>query len=283
MDPIPRSLDGRIIAVPETRELEVFASLLERRGATVLRCPLVGIADAPDPAPVLAWIRRFAAGTCDDLVLLTGEGLRRLLACVDRHEPALREPFLAALARVRTVARGPKPARVLRELGLRPSHSAAAPTTAGVIETLRALGLRGRTVGVQLYGDDPNRPLLEFLAEAGARPDPVAPYVYVPAAADAEVARLIERMAAGGVDAIAFTSKAQVARLFDVAHATAGTPALLAALARVAVAAVGPVVREALESRGVTGSRMPDESWFMKPLAATLGELVGSPPEPPLR
>jgi uroporphyrinogen-III synthase len=51
MDDMP--LANCTIAVPETRELEVFASLLERRGATVLRCPLVAIRDAPDPTPVL--------------------------------------------------------------------------------------------------------------------------------------------------------------------------------------------------------------------------------------
>ena len=34
-------LAGRVIAVAETRELDVFAALLERRGARVLRYPLV--------------------------------------------------------------------------------------------------------------------------------------------------------------------------------------------------------------------------------------------------
>ena len=57
-----QTLTGRTIAVPETRELDLFAALLERRGAQVLRCPLVAIRDAPDPQPVLAFIRRFAAG-----------------------------------------------------------------------------------------------------------------------------------------------------------------------------------------------------------------------------
>ncbi len=46
------TLRGRTVAVAESRELEVFASLLERRGARVLRYPLVTILDAPDPAPV---------------------------------------------------------------------------------------------------------------------------------------------------------------------------------------------------------------------------------------
>src|SRR5207237_1190450 len=83
------------IAVPETRELEVFAAMLERRGARVLRCPLVAIRDAPDPAPVLAFARAFAQEAFDDVVLTTGEGLRRILGCIERHEPELRAAFLA--------------------------------------------------------------------------------------------------------------------------------------------------------------------------------------------
>lgn len=122
-------LAGRTIAVPETRELEVFAAMLERRGASVVRCPLIAIRDAPDPAPVLAFARAFAAGSCDDLILTTGEGLRRIIACIERHEPSLKSGFLASLERVRKITRGPKPARALRELGMKPDIAAARPTT----------------------------------------------------------------------------------------------------------------------------------------------------------
>src|SRR5450631_168378 len=126
-------LAGRTVAVPETRELEVFAGLLERRGARVLRCPLVSIVDAPDPRPVLGFARDLAGGACDDLILTTGEGLRRILSCIDRHEPALRDRFLAALGQVRKITRGPKPVRALREVGLKSDLSAAEPTTQGLI------------------------------------------------------------------------------------------------------------------------------------------------------
>ncbi|HJX21070.1 MAG TPA: uroporphyrinogen-III synthase, partial [Steroidobacteraceae bacterium] len=166
MDPQP--LAGRTVAVPETRELEVFAAMLERRGARVVRCPLVAIHDAPDPAPVLAFARAFAGGSCDDLILTTGEGLRRILACIERHEPALRDGFLVELARVRKITRGPKPARALRELGLKPDLPAQPPTTAGIIASLAGQDLKGRRMGVQLYGTEPNRPLMEFLEHTGA-------------------------------------------------------------------------------------------------------------------
>jgi uroporphyrinogen-III synthase len=214
-DPAPSesALRGRTIAVAETRELEVFAALLERRGACVLRYPLVAIRDAPDPGPVLEWLRGFAGGSCDDLILLTGEGLRRLLACLRRHAPALEPAFRAALAAVRKITRGPKPARALRELGLASDLAADPPTTAGVIATLARHELGGRRVGVQLYGSEPNRELLRFLESAGARPVPVAPYVYADASDAARVRELLQRMRSGEVDAIAFTSKTQVERL----------------------------------------------------------------------
>jgi uroporphyrinogen-III synthase len=261
-----QTLADRTIAIPETRELDVFASMLERRGATVLRCPLVAILDAPDPAPVLDWLHWFVSGECDDLILLTGEGLRRLLACIEKNEPPLREDFGAQLARVRKITRGPKPARALRELGLKTDIAAQTPTTAGVIATLGSEQLSGRTIGVQLYGTEPNLPLIDFLQASGARVRTVAPYVYATKSDDTAVNTLLERMTRGEVDAIAFTSASQVDRLFAVAPATQ----VHAALARTRIAAVGPVVADALAQRAVRVDSMPADSFFMKPLTSAL-------------
>lgn len=219
-------LAGRIIAVPEGRELELFAGLLERRGASVIRCPLIAIRDAPDPAPVLDFARRFAHGACHDLIITTGEGLRRLLACIDNHDPGLRRPFLDALAQVRKITRGPKPARALRELGLQPDLAAEVPTTEGIITTLGREDLTGPCIGVQLYGSDPNRPLIDFLERAGASVLTVAPYVYADAADEAAVQKLLARLHDGEVDAIAFTSTPQVERLFAAATGSALRPHL---------------------------------------------------------
>ena len=268
-------LQGRTIAVAESRELDVFVSMLERRGARVLRCPLVGILDAPDPAPVLEWVRWFNSGACDDFIVLTGEGLRRLLSCIEQHEPGLHAPFIAHLARVRKITRGPKPARALRELGLKPDVAAEVATTAGIIKSLREADLGGRGVGVQLYGTEPNLPLTQFLQEAGASVRTVAPYVYADNTHDAEVIELIVHIAAGEVDAIAFTSRAQVERLITVAESAEQGEALKAALDRICVAAVGPVVAEALTAQGIRVDLMPTESYFLKPLTSKLVEALG--------
>lgn len=258
------ALQGLTIALPETRELDLFARMLETRGAVTLRCPLVSILDAPDPAPVLEWLRRCIAGEMDDLILLTGEGLRRLLGLAERH--GLKDAFVRRLGEMRKITRGPKPARALRDLGLASDLAAATPTTEGVIAALRPLDLSHRRVGVQLYGSEPNRPLMDFLCEAGATPLPVAPYVYASAAEDARVIELIERLAEGAIDVIAFTSGPQVTRLWEVAARSGIEERLTQGLARTRVAAVGPLVAEALRDKGVTVAMMPSESYFMKPL-----------------
>ncbi|MGA8688414.1 MAG: uroporphyrinogen-III synthase [Methyloceanibacter sp.] len=262
-------LSGRRIVVPETRELGQLVRMLEERGAKAVPCPMIAIRDAPDPAPVEAWLRRFAEGTCDDLVLMTGEGLRRLLGFARRL--ALEPAFLAALGATRRITRGPKPVRALREIGLAADVSADEPTTEGVIAALERHNLNGHRVGVQLYPDNANERLLKFLKGAGAEPDPVLPYVYASEADDARVIAVIAEMAAGQIDAIAFTSAPQVRRFRDVARASGREAELLQGFERIAVAAVGPIVAAELEALGVQVNIMPrDNTFFMKPLVREL-------------
>src|SRR5712671_1254027 len=108
-------LNGYRILILETREEAQFSRLLTEQGADVLQCPMFTIHDAPDPKPIEAWIRRFIDKPFDDLVLMTGEGLRRLVKLARRT--GVEQQFVAAVGRSRTFARGPKPGRALREIG----------------------------------------------------------------------------------------------------------------------------------------------------------------------
>ena len=272
-----RPLAGRRIAILEHRELDRLGAMLEAQGALTLRCPLVAIADAPDPAPVVAWLRRFIERPPHDLVLLTGEGLRRLLGFAERAE--MKPAFRAALGGVRTVTRGPKPAGALREIGLTPGLRAKLPTTSGVIASLAQGPLAGRRIGIQLYSDAPDT-LVESLAAAGAQPDPVTPYVYVAAAADGDIRGLIEEIAAGRIDAVAFTSAAQVARLFEAAADCGLAAALATALRGTVIAAVGPVVAAARGRHDLPVAIMPRDSFFMKPLVTAIATALGGGPPP---
>ena len=127
-------LTGYRILILETREEAQFSRLLKDQGADVMQCPMFTINDAPDQAPVEAWIHRFIAKPCDDLVLMTGEGLRRLLKVVRRLD--IEAPFLTALSSARKFARGPKPVKALREVGLEAQVITEKPTSEGIAETL---------------------------------------------------------------------------------------------------------------------------------------------------
>jgi uroporphyrinogen-III synthase len=256
-------LSGRTIALAEGRQLEDLAKLLEKEGATILRCPMLSILDVTDAKPVNAWLRDLAAGKFDIVVLLTGEGLRRLIAFAERA--GNKDAVIAALGKVTLVTRGPKPGQALKEISLKPSLVAAAPTTDGVITTLKRADLAGKTVGVQLYSES-NPPLTDFLTAAGAKVKAVQPYVYAPAADADRVADLIRRAAGGAVDAIVFTSSPQVDRLFEVAADRQLDELWRRALDRVKVASVGPVVGATLKQKGTRVDIQPEQGFQMKNL-----------------
>lgn len=278
MSDFPQTLAGRVIAVPESRSLDVFTQLLERRGAEVVQCPLVGIHNTPDVVPVMQWLQSLIDGELDDLIIMTGEGLRRLQSIIAEQQPELQPEFVKALAACRKLTRGPKPNSELRKLGLEGDIAAAAPTTPGIIETLRDVDLAGRTVGLQLYGTYENPPLVEFLQSKGATVKSVAPYVYADDSEEQQVIDLIGRLLAREVDCIAFTSGTQVDRLWKVTNKQNQTDALVAALADTVVTAVGPVVKEVLESKGIKVDLMPESSFFLKPLVNLLGRQLGPKP-----
>ncbi|HXW71918.1 MAG TPA: uroporphyrinogen-III synthase [Methylocella sp.] len=262
------ALDHLTILVPETRELDLFARLLEEEGATALRCPLVRILDVEDKGACITWIEKLMGGAFQDTVWLTGEGLRRLLGIAE--ERSRRPAFVAALARTRTITRGPKPARVLRELSLTPDIAAPAPTSQGVLDALAGEDMSGRLIGVQLYPGEGGLPLVASLRERGANVHDVTPYRYASQAETDQVTGAIRMLAEGRIDVIAFTSSPQVERLAEVAEKAGLSAELREALGRVRVAAVGPVVEETLHAYGVKDVLRPEASFHLKPLVRAI-------------
>ena len=260
------ALDGLRILVPESRELDLFAGMLEAQGAKALRCPLVQIADLDDTRDAECWIDQMIAEPFDYTVLLTGEGLRKLLALSGARQPDL----IAALTRTQTVTRGPKPARALREVGLVPSLTAAAPTSQGVLETLERQDLKDCRIGVQLYPGDGALPLVEKLRQSGAEVFAVTPYRYMTQTESALVAQTIRDLDDGKIDMIAFTSTPQVQRLFAVARAFGLDQELNKGLARTAIAAIGPVMEGALAAYGLSSAIRPSASFHLKPMVKAI-------------
>ncbi|MEZ2147531.1 uroporphyrinogen-III synthase [Bradyrhizobium sp. DN5] len=262
-------LNGTRILILETREEAQFAKLLAEQGAEVVQCPMFTIHDAPDPAPVEAWIRRAINKPFDDLVLMTGEGLRRIMKLAVAR--GLDQALVAALAKSRKFTRGPKPGRALREVGLDAQQTTEKPTTEGVIEMLGGLDLKGHRLGLQLYPDKDHSALTGALAAQGAEVDTVLPYVYDSKAADANIVAAIDAMAEGRIDSIALTNLGQVRRLFEAAKAHGSEARLRAGLERTLIASVGPAVSGELAAHGLRTDVSPvEDHYFMRPLISAM-------------
>ncbi|WP_020469911.1 uroporphyrinogen-III synthase [Zavarzinella formosa] len=265
------ALAGKTVALAEGRQLEELKALLEKEGAIPFCCPLLSILDSPDAEPVNAWIDELIAGKLDVVILLTGEGLRRLMGFAQRADN--REAVIAALGKTRIITRGPKPVQALKEVGLKPARVATAPTTSGVINCLQEEDLAGKTVGVQLYSEA-NVPLQDFLTQARAIVRPVQPYVYAPSADADRVVDLIHRTASGAIDVLVFTSSPQIERIYEVAAERQLDAVWRQGLHRVKIASVGPVVTETLRNKGVNVDIQPEQGFQMKNLVVHIGRAI---------
>jgi uroporphyrinogen-III synthase len=270
-------LNGYRILILETREEAQFSRLLAEQGADVLQCPMFTIHDAPDSAPIEAWIRRSIEKPFDDLVLMTGEGLRRLMKVVRRI--GVEPEFVAALGKARKFARGPKPGRALREIGLEPQVTTEKPTSEGIAEMLVRLDLKGHRLGLQLYPDKDHSVLIGAITAQGAEVDTVLPYVYDAQAADSNIVTAIDEMAQGRIDAIALTNLGQVRRLVEAARAHGREDGLRQGLERTLIASVGPAVSGELKSQGLRTDISPaNDAYFMKPLISAMATTLAKAP-----
>ena len=185
-----------------------------------------------------------------------------------------RETWLAALARVRVVARGPKPAAALRELGARIDLHVPTPNTWR--ETLAALDahlpVAGLRVAVQEYGK-PSVELVEGLERRGAIVTRVSVYRWALPDDLAPLRTAIAAIVLGEVGAALFTSAQQVEHLLQVAAAEGREPGLRAALsASTVVASIGPTTSEALRQHGLPVDIEPEIPKLGHLIAALAGQ-----------
>jgi uroporphyrinogen-III synthase len=242
----------------ESRRAAEMASLVERHGGVPVIAPTLRDVSITENPEALAFARRLREGGFDVVVLMTGVGTRALLEEVAAELD--RGAFTAALARVPLlVARGPKPAAVLRELGLTGFVTVPSPNTwREIAAAVEARGpLTGLRVGVQEHGA-PSDALYERLRAGGALVTAVQVYRWALPEDTAPLRRALHEIAAGGVPVALFTSRAQVEHAFAVAAEEQVEPALREALRRGVVASIGPVCSEALRAEGLEPDLEPE-------------------------
>jgi uroporphyrinogen-III synthase len=252
----------------ESRRAAEMASLVERNGGVPVTAPALREVRSPPSSETLAFGQQLGAGAFDVVLLLTGVGTRAL---AEEVAPVLpREDFVRALSRVEVVARGPKPAAVLREMGVPAFLAVPAPNTfREVLGSLDAAfgdrGLAGKRLAVQEYGI-PNESLYEGLRERGALVTRVQVYTWALPEDTAPLRRGLTMLADGSARIALFTTRAQVEHALLVAADEGIEPAVRRALAGGVVASIGPVCSDALRAE-----QLPPD---IEPALPRMGHLV---------
>jgi uroporphyrinogen-III synthase len=231
---------GIRVAAFEARMAGPMAGLIAKHGGVPIEAPALREVPLGDNPEVAAFAARLIAGDFDVVLFETGIGVRFLAeAIASRGDGAA---WLAALGRVKVVARGPKPASALRGLGARIDLQVPEPSTWR--ETLAMLDAHlpvdGLSVAVQEYGQ-PNLAEVDELRRRGARVTRVPIYRYALPEDTGPLRRAIAEIADGRVGAVLFTSAQQVTHLIQVAAEVGREAGLRAALGRHAVVgSIGP-------------------------------------------
>jgi uroporphyrinogen-III synthase len=257
--------DGPVIANPkkgfkglrvlslESRRAPEMAKLIAAYGGAATVAPSMREVPLESNTEALAFIRRLLEGDFDSVVLLTGVGVRALGRVVETAYPL--EKFIAALKKVKIVARGPKPLAVLNEWAVPVTLAAPEPNTWREIlrvldENSKAVPLQGSKVAVQEYGE-PNQDLLAGLAQRGAHVTSVPVYEWGMPEDTGPLRAAIAAVARNEMDVVLFTAAMQASHLLQVAAQVQQEDALRRAFSRVMIAAIGPVTSERIRDLGL--------------------------------
>ena len=263
------ALDGRTIALLESRRGAELDALVRQAGGTPVRAASVREVARPDD------VARFAEGLAGDrfdvVVFLTGAGVHALLDdSVDGT--------VAALRRCTVACRGPKPLAALKRYGVAAHVMTAKPHTSDeLVDSLARMDLVRHRVALVHYGER-NPSLGAALRGMGAHVTDICAYEWMLPDDVEPLVLLVDKMLAGDVDALLVTSQIQYRHLCEVAACADREQRLNVALRTdVVVAAIGPICADAIRRSGVIPDVMPEAS-NLPSLVRALGdyfELIG--------
>lgn len=266
-------LSGYVVGVTADRRADEQVAMLERRGAAVVHGRVIRTHPSAVDGPLAGALRELVGRPPEITVLSTGIGVRGIVEAAECL--ALAEPLVAALARSRVHARGPKANGAAVTVGIPVHWQTTSGLSQEIVTELGRLdgGLAGRRVAVQLDGAE-SQPLARQLEALGAEvvaipvyrwslPDDIGPAV-----------RLVQAVVERRLDAVTFTARPQIECLCEIADGAGLLDPLRAGFARgVIPVCVGPVCAEAAVDAGFGEPVVPVRS-RLGSMVARLAEVL---------
>ncbi|HEY6390072.1 MAG TPA: uroporphyrinogen-III synthase [Bryobacteraceae bacterium] len=245
--------DGLRVISFESRRATEIAELIRRHKGDPFVAPSMREAPIENNQEAFEFAERLFRGEFDMMILLTGVGTRALdKVLASRYPP---QAFAEALRKTKVVARGPKPAAVLREMQVPITVNVPEPNTWR--ELLTALAdFSERHIAVQEYGKS-NPDLLAALRAHGAEVTAVRVYQWDLPEDTAPLREAVRRIVDGEADVAMFTTSIQLTHLLRIAAESGLEESVLDHLRKMAVASIGPTTSETLEESGIQPDIIP--------------------------
>ncbi|MDE0817928.1 MAG: uroporphyrinogen-III synthase, partial [Pirellulaceae bacterium] len=241
--------DGLRVAAFESRRNTELARLIEKRGGVAFVSHSMQEVIEEDNRPSIDLANHIMTGEMDALVLMTGVGVRYLMRSVERHVDM--ERFLNCLTDMTTIARGPKAIVALKEYGINPTLTVAAPNTwREVLATFDThLPANQVNIAIQEYGK-PNASLVAGLEARGAKVHSVKVYRWELPEDTAPLRENLQAIVDGDRDVLLFTSAHQLTNLLALAEQLDLLESLRDAMKRSVVVSIGPTTSEWIRDNG---------------------------------
>jgi len=248
---------GRCVLALESRRAAEIATLIGNFGGRAMVAPATREVPSSKSDEVRQFVTALLENKIDLAIFLTGVGTRALVRAGEAFCP--REQLIAALGKIRVLARGPKPVAALRELGIPIAWTVPEPNTwREILQVLDSNGvtLEKRCIAVQEYGI-PSRELLDGLRQRGAEVMTIHVYDWALPEDLTPLRNAIQAAVEGRVDFVLFTAAVQVHHMLQVAEEMGLRESLVSALRNVRIASIGPVTSEALAEYELKASLEP--------------------------
>jgi uroporphyrinogen-III synthase len=239
------------VAIFEARMAGALADLVARHGGVPFTGPALREVAIEHNSDAQSFVDGLLAGHFDVLIFETGVGVRLLVQ--SQSSRLSNSDWALALAKTKVIARGPKPAAALREIGARVDFQVKEPNTWR--ETLalfdEQLALQGQRVVVQEYGK-PVPELTDGLERRGAIVTRVPIYRWALPEDTAPLIATLLAIAERRIGAALFTAGQQVEHVLQVAAEIGIEHDLRAAFAEhVVVGSIGPTTSAVLRAHGL--------------------------------
>ncbi len=251
------SFAGLRVAALESRRRDDMERLISKFGGQAFVSPSMREVPIEANREAIDFAYRVITGEINIVIFLTGVGLRHLLTAIERHVD--RQRFIDALSDVTTIVRGPKPAAVMRELGLTPTIKVPEPNTwRELLKTIdESVPITNQKIGLQEYGKS-NSSLIAGLEARGAEVIRVRVYQWELPVDSQPLEANVRAMVAGERDVLLLTSAHQVANMLRISADLGLEEQLRSAFRNMIVASIGPTTSEMLRQNDLPVDLEPE-------------------------